>query len=60
MTGATIPARSPVDAGRFDHVLVNHEALVFRGRRILPESFVEGSETAHRYEHVGRYGWFLL
>jgi capsular polysaccharide biosynthesis protein len=46
--------------GRFEHVLVNHEMLIFRGGRIYPESFAGDTTAARHYRRSSRYGWFLL
>jgi capsular polysaccharide biosynthesis protein len=47
-------------SGVFEDVHVNHEALIFRGGRIYPESFVAGSAHATHYHRLSRYTWFLL
>ncbi|MDX6677165.1 MAG: hypothetical protein QOE31_1217 [Solirubrobacteraceae bacterium] len=47
-------------SGVFEDVHVNHEALIFRGGRIYPESFVAGSAHATHYHRLSRYAWFLL
>ncbi len=45
---------------RFEHVLVNHEMLIFRGGRIYPESFAGDTTAARHYRNVNGYGRFLL
>ena len=46
--------------GRFEHVLVNHEMLIFRAGRIYPESFAGDTMASRHYRRASRYGWFLL
>src|SRR3954452_2674586 len=42
-----------------DRVLVNHEALIFRGGQLYAESLVPGSLQVAHYRRPNVYAWFL-